>query len=87
MLKTAPHKELAMRFINYLLDPQVAARTSERLLFAAAPAVAKGLVPHDIRDNPAVYPPDEVFDRMEWMKDVGEAVRAYDRAWTELKMR
>ena len=87
VLKGAPHKELAMRFINYLLDPEVAARTSERLLFAAAPASVKGLVAAAVRGNPAVYPPDEVLDRLEWMKDVGEAVRAYDRAWTELKMR
>jgi spermidine/putrescine-binding protein len=87
VLKTAPHKELAMRFIDYLLDPQVAARTSERLLFAAAPAVAKGLVAPGVQDNPAVYPPDEILNRLEWMKDVGAAVRAYDRAWTELKMR
>jgi spermidine/putrescine-binding protein len=87
VLKTAPHKDLAMRFINYLLDPNVAARTSERLLFAAAPAAAKGLVAPAVSANPAVYPPEEVLQRLEWMKDVGEALRIYDRAWTELKMR
>jgi spermidine/putrescine transport system substrate-binding protein len=86
VLKTAPHKDLAMRFINYLLDPEIAARTSERLLFAAAPAVVTDLVPPGVRANPAVYPPDEVLNRLEWLKDVGEAIRAYDRAWTELKM-
>lgn len=87
VLKGAPHKELAMRFINYLLDPEVAARTSERLLFAGAPASVKELVSATVRDNPAVYPPDEVLNRLEWLRDVGDAVRAYDRAWTELKMR
>jgi spermidine/putrescine-binding protein len=87
VLKTSPHKDLAMRFINYLLDPQVAARTSEHLLFAAAPAAVQDLVAPGVRGNPAVYPPDEVVSRLEWMKDVGEAIRAYDRAWTELKMR
>ncbi|HEX2056712.1 MAG TPA: spermidine/putrescine ABC transporter substrate-binding protein [Nitrospiraceae bacterium] len=86
VLKTAQHKELAMRFINYLLEPGVAARTSERLLFAAAPARARDLVSVGVRQNPAVYPPDELLSRLEWLKDVGEAVRAYDRAWTELKM-
>lgn len=86
VLKTASHKDLAMRFINYLLDPQVAARTSERLLFAAAPAAVTDLVPPSLRRNPAVYPPDEMISRLEWLKDVGEAVRAYDRAWTELKL-
>lgn len=86
VLKTARHKDLAMRFINFLLDPQIAARTSERLLFAAAPAGTRALVPPSLRQNPAVYPPDEVVRRLEWLKDIGDAVRAYDRAWTELKM-
>ncbi|MGC3974532.1 MAG: spermidine/putrescine ABC transporter substrate-binding protein [Nitrospira sp.] len=31
VLRTAPQKALAMRFINYLMEPTVAARTSERL--------------------------------------------------------
>jgi spermidine/putrescine transport system substrate-binding protein len=86
VLKTARRKDLAMRFINYLLDPQVAARTSERLLFAAAPAAVKELVSPGLRRNPAVYPPDEIIRRLEWLNDVGDAVRTYDRAWTELKM-
>ena len=37
-----------------------------------------------IRNNPAIYPPDELLGRLEWMRDVGKAVRVYDRAWTEL---
>ena len=86
ILKSAPQKDLAMRFINYLLDPQVAARTSERLLFAAAPEQARRFVSPEIRHNPAVYPPAELLEHMEWMSDVGRAVRIYDRAWTELKM-
>jgi len=36
--------------------------------------------------NPAIYPPDSVFDRLEWITDVGEAARLYDRAWTEVKL-
>jgi spermidine/putrescine-binding protein len=86
VLKTARHKDLAMRFVNFLLDPQVAARTSERLLFAAAPAAVRDLVSPAVRQNPAVYPPDDIVRRLEWLNDVGDAVRAYDRAWTELKM-
>lgn len=87
VLKGAPQKALAMRFINYLLDPEVAAHTSERLLFAAAPQRVRALVSAGVKDNPAVYPPSDALGRLEWLKDVGNAVRIYDRAWTELKMR
>lgn len=86
VLKTAPHKDLAMQFINYLLDREVAAKTTDRLLFASSNREAKALVQEQIRDNPAVYPPDSAWDRLEWMADVGEAIRLYDRAWTEIKL-
>nr|MBI3613534.1 spermidine/putrescine ABC transporter substrate-binding protein [Nitrospirota bacterium] len=86
VLRTSPHKDLAMRFINYLLDRNVAARTTERLLFATSNREAHALVQAKYRDNPAIYPPDSVFDRLEWMTDVGEAARVYDRAWTEVKL-
>ncbi|WP_447980332.1 polyamine ABC transporter substrate-binding protein [Candidatus Nitrospira bockiana] len=87
VLKASPHKDLAMRFINYLLDRDVAARTTERLRFASSNREAKALVPSELRDNPAVYPPESAFDRLEWMRDVGETIRVYDRGWTELKLR
>lgn len=86
VLKSSPRKELAMQFINYLLEPQVAARTAERLLFASANKAARPFVPSRILENPAIYPPLDLLSRLEWMTDVGAALRMYDRAWTELKM-
>ena len=86
VLKSSPRKELATQFINYLLDPHVAAHTAERLLFASANKAARPFVPVRILDNPAIYPPIDLLPRLEWMTDVGEALRIYDRAWTELKM-
>jgi spermidine/putrescine-binding protein len=85
--KTSRNKELAMQFINYLLDREVAARTSERLMFASANPEAKALVKPAVRDNPAVYPDETALGHLEWMMDVGDTLRLYDRAWTELKMK
>ncbi len=87
VLKTSKNKDLAMQFVNFLLDPGVAARTTNRVLFASSNREARSLVREQVRDNPAVYVPDSVFERLEWMTDVGKAIRLYDRAWTELKMR
>jgi spermidine/putrescine transport system substrate-binding protein len=87
VLKTSAQKGLATAFINYLLDPHVAARTTERVLFASVSRQAKDLVSAKVRNNPAIYPPDALLDRLEWMTDVGEAIHLYDRAWTELKLR
>jgi spermidine/putrescine transport system substrate-binding protein len=86
VLKSSRNKDLAMRFINYLLDREVSARTTNRLLFASSNREAKQLLSTQIQNDPAVYPPDSVFERLEWMHDVGAAIRLYDRAWTELKL-
>lgn len=86
VLASSQKKALAMDFINYLLSEQVALQTSQRLLFASANRHVRNQLPQEIRDNIAVYPPDEILSRMEWMEDVHEATREYDRAWTELKV-
>lgn len=86
VLSSSPRKAMAFEFINYLIDTPVAQMTSDRLLFASANRLVKARVAASVRNNPAVYPPQEVIDRMEWMVDAGEALRYYDRAWTELKV-
>jgi len=86
VLATSPRKAMALEFMNYLIDTQVAQATSERLLFASANRLVKDRVAASVRNNPAVYPTEEVIARMEWMVDAGEAMRYYDRAWTELKV-
>ena len=86
VLKSSRNKALAETFINFLIEARVAARTSERLLFAASNREARALIAPAILGNPAIYPPVELLPSMEWMTDVGKASRLYDRAWTELKM-
>ena len=86
VLATSKNKSLAMDFINYLLDEEVGALTSQRLLFASANRHVRGRLPPEIRNNRAVYPAEETLSRMEWMEDVQEATRWYDRAWTEIKV-
>jgi spermidine/putrescine-binding protein len=86
VLKSSPNQVLAMQFVNYLLDRDVGVRTTTRLLFAHANREAKALVSPEIRNNPAIYAPADVLDRLEWAVDVGAAIRLYDRAWTELKL-
>lgn len=85
ILKTSKRKSTGMAFINYLLDTEVAVRASNRLFFASANHLVKDRLDHSVRQNHAVYPPDDVWERMEWMRDAGEAMRYFDRAWTELK--
>jgi len=70
-----------------LMEPQIAALITTKVKYASASEEARLLVPKEIAQNPAIYPPDAVVARLEWIKDVGDAIKVYDRAWTELKVR
>jgi spermidine/putrescine-binding protein len=87
ILKASAHKSEAMAFINFLLEPQTAALITTKVKYASASEEARLLVPREIAQNPAIYPPDAVVARLEWIKDVGDAIKVYDRAWTELKVK
>ncbi len=87
ILKTSMHREEAMAFINFLLEPQIAALMTSKVKYASASEEARLFVPKEIAQNPAIYPPDAVVSRLEWIKDVGETIKVYDRAWTELKVK
>lgn len=86
VLASSSQKTLAMEFINYLLDEEVATQSSQRLLFASANRLVRERLPSAIRNNAAVYPPEGAIARMEWIEDVSGAIRYYDRGWTELKV-
>ncbi len=86
VLKGSREKDLAMRFIDYLMDAQVSARTTARLFFAPANREARRRLAPELQGNPGVIPPFSILPGLEWMRDVGDAVRLYDRAWTELKI-
>lgn len=85
--KGAPHKELAEKFINFILQPEVGAQISNFTHYGSPnkAAIDKGLIdPKDLK-NPQIYPSAEVFGKMKFLQDVGKATALYDRAWTEVK--
>jgi spermidine/putrescine transport system substrate-binding protein len=83
----APHRDLAEKFINYILDPKVGARVAEVLGAATANRAAMELLSPGDRDNPSIYPPPEVLRRLEFANDLGEQNRLYDELWTQIKSR
>jgi len=85
--KGAVHKELAEKFINFVLLPEVGAKISNSTHFGTPNklAIDKGLIdPKDLK-NPQIYPADRAFAKMKFLQDVGKATALYDRAWTEVK--
>jgi spermidine/putrescine transport system substrate-binding protein len=86
--KGAPHKELANEFINFVLEPKVGAQISNFIHYGSPNKAAvdqKLIVEADLK-NPSIYPTPEVFKKLKVLKDVGENIKLYDAAWTEVKV-
>lgn len=86
ILRESKHKDIALEFVNYLLDPNVAARVALEMRTATANRVARALLPEAQQNNSVLYPSSEVLQHGEWFKALpGPVQRLRDRYWTEIK--
>ncbi len=83
--KNAANVESAHAFINYLLEPEVAAKISQEMGYATPNKAAMALLPAEVRDNQIIYPPADKLEGSEFETDLGQAQRLYDQYWTKLK--
>ena len=83
----APNPEGAHAFIDYLLRPEVGASVATYNRYATPNAAARAFVPPEDLANPALYPPAEMMEKAEYIKDLGPDNRLYDEAWTAIKNR
>jgi len=81
----APHVENAYKWINYMLEPQVAAATASYTRYATPNQAAFKLIPTNVAKDPNLYPPPDVMANCEELGDIGKAIFIYDQFWTELK--
>jgi spermidine/putrescine transport system substrate-binding protein len=86
ILRESKRQEMAHRFLDYLLRPEVAARIAETMKTATCNGPARKHLPRDMQNSPAYYPSQETLDRGEWFAALdGPTRRLRDRLWTEIK--
>lgn len=85
LLATTSHPELAETFINYILNPQVSAALADETHYASPnQAALPWLNPLD-RNNPALYPDDDLRRRLFFLVNVDPAAsQRYQQTWTGL---
>jgi len=82
----APHKALAHRFLNYMMEPQVIAQITNELSYVNDNAAARPFVDPAILSNPTLYPPPEMRDRLyQTTMGTGPAERMRTRVWSRIK--
>jgi spermidine/putrescine transport system substrate-binding protein len=84
--KGAPHPENAHAFMNFILDADAGAKIAETIQYATANAAAKAKMSAEYRENPAIFPTEEVVAKCEAAIYVGEeGVKMRDEAWTRIQ--
>lgn len=83
--KTSKAKYTAELFINFILQPEVAAQITNFTWFGSPVEAANEFIDPEILEEPAIYPPPEVMAKLEWIEDVGDATPLFERIWTEVK--
>jgi spermidine/putrescine transport system substrate-binding protein len=81
----APHRDVAEKFVDFVLDPAIGAQLSDFNQYATPNKAAKAFVNADDAKNPAIYPPPEMMSKLEFVQDLGADNQLFDEIWTQVK--
>ena len=81
----APHRDIAEKFINYIMEPEVGAQLSNFNQYATPNKAAKEKITPDDLKNIAIYPTEETMKKLDFLQDLGKQSRVYDEIWTQVK--
>ena len=81
----APHRDAAYAFLNYILQPEQAARETAFCLFPHANDKATELVADDVKNNPVIYPPADSLTKLEYAVNATYNSAERAEAWARIK--
>lgn len=82
----APHPGNAHEFINFMMNPAVIARVSDKVVFANGNAASVPLIIEKVRNDAMVYPGADVRARLHPdLSESPEFSRELNRAWTRIR--
>ena len=85
VLKTAPNKESAIRFMEFYMQPEIAALNTVQQVNGTANMPARDLLSPELKANPNTNPPPEVIAKLQIFEDLGDDLRKYNRVWTKVR--
>lgn len=85
--KTAKNVEAAHQFINFMLDPEIAAANTEYVGYSTPNKAAFELISEELSGDERFYPPPEITDRLEVYENLGkEMLSLYNELFLQFKM-
>lgn len=86
MLKSTQNKELAYKFINFLLDASIAKRNSEYTMYPTPNLAAMKKMGSCFIENELINPSDEYLDKCHMIDFLGDEARKIDNIYEYIKM-
>jgi len=87
MSKQAPHKDAAYKFLNFLMQPEIAARIAEITKFTTPNKAAEPFLSDEFRNNPMLNIPDEVARNTSFYIGVDKVLEEYEHIYAEFKLK
>ncbi|TMV54079.1 spermidine/putrescine ABC transporter substrate-binding protein PotF, partial [Thioclava sp. BHET1] len=82
----APNPSGALKFLNFMMDPENIAKSSDFVFYANGNLASQKYVEKDVLDNPAIYPDQDTMKRLFTTSPYPPKVqRVVTRLWTKLK--
>ncbi|MFK7893804.1 MAG: PotD/PotF family extracellular solute-binding protein [Granulosicoccus sp.] len=85
VLKDAPNKESAVKFLEFYMQPEIAMLNTLQQVNGTANMPARDLLPDELKSNPNTNPPEDVITRLQIFEDLGRNLRKYNRVWTKVR--
>jgi spermidine/putrescine transport system substrate-binding protein len=85
ILAGAPHPAAAHAFVNWQLQPKIQALDTEYHYYGGVVEGEEKFLDPAIANDPAVYPPDEVAEKLEIAEATPEWLALRNEAWTKFK--
>lgn len=81
----APHKEEAFEFLNYMMRPEVIAKSSNYVFYANGNKASQQFLDKAVLDDPAVYPDAATMDKLFVNTALDpKTQRLFTRTWTKI---
>lgn len=84
----APHYQNALKFINFMMRPDIALQSSMAYYYATPNLQAQSMLPKEIRNNPMIYPSHDILKKGQFQTDItDQSLNLYAQYWEMLKLK
>ena len=86
IMKDAPNKEAAEKYINFLCRQDIAERNRDFTAYSTPHQLVYEALPEGIKNNPIAYPSSEIIQKSEVYSNLPQAtLELYNSLWNDLK--